>query len=264
MTKDNQQSEENKESEIEEDTPFVKLLKKSMKKIKSMKHIDSKVLAENYIFPLMAAMYDEVNNELNEVYNSIGDSDYDDAVLESIADSPWYIKEVKEYIMNTVSAFDALSIMTGLTRQSEENQNAMVYTEKATPEIKQLFQAIRESSSSLIMKTSELEDKIKEEFEEINEDDEYDDLDGDDDEHEDTDKVDGEVKVEEANDYEIDNELESESTVSSAESSVQTQEEEEEETSETSEKEEEPKEEEPKEEEPKEEEPEEEDRKEKE
>jgi len=142
------------QEEIE--SKFIKLLKRSRTKIGSMKHIDGKALAENYFFPLFAALYEEIDSELDNVYDSINSEPMEDIISEALADSPQFIQSMGRYVITAGQTIETLFHMAGWLAINEEGQTG--FTEKATDEAKALYSQISEETNAALNALKEFEE----------------------------------------------------------------------------------------------------------
>lgn len=164
----------------EDQSKFVKLLNATVKKVKEMKHVDAKWALEVLIFPLFSSFYREFDDEMENVLQKI---DVEDEVVDAIADSPEFIQETVRYVSWVGTTFDRVFQMAGFIATDPNDPKKAAFTNKATDEVKKIFQEVGANNVAMLQRLKQLEESLA-----------ADDDDGDDDEGE----PDGDVAVEQS------------------------------------------------------------------
>ena len=151
---------EQDQDQEQEESRFVKLFKTSRKKLRGMKHIDAKLFAENFFFPLMMSLYDEVGEEFEEVYDSIDSiEELGSDVIEALAESPEIIGEMLKHCVFMAFKFDELFLASGLV---EVNQDMPKQKKFDSEGAKDLYMEVGKANEVMVQRLNEVTEEINE------------------------------------------------------------------------------------------------------
>ncbi len=143
-------------------------MQRAIARLQKMKHCDGKTLAENFMFPLLKAMYEELDGAVAQLEEDIDNKidvdelDVDDAVTAALADSPDEIKEISEYVLWTMMMFQQIYTKAGWLAVNPDDKTQVAFTDKADTETKEAYQKISEMGARIANKIKEVEARIEE------------------------------------------------------------------------------------------------------
>jgi hypothetical protein len=160
--------------EGEEESKFVKLLNRSIAKVKDMKHVDGKYALEYIVFPLLSSFYREFDDEMENVLQKM---EVEDAVVAAIEQSPEFIQEMIRYVAWVGTTFDRLLGMGGFTVQDPKDPKVVSYTAKATDEVKKIAEEVRQNNLLVLQRLKDLEESMEDDDDDGDDDGEGDEVD---------------------------------------------------------------------------------------
>ena len=150
-----------------EDSHFDKLFMKSAKRLKSMKHIEAKTLAIDYLFPLLQALRTDLAEEFENVFEMGNEEYFSDDLMDALYGSPEIVQEIMQFIILSGAFIDLILEKTGLQTVNPEKKTRD-FKPDTDPKVIQMYQAVASGMIDITTKLKSIEDYME------NVDDDYD------------------------------------------------------------------------------------------